>query len=231
MPIKWRRVGLKSHVSVLNPIFSAPLLAFAQIESESMTWDRKSCLEQRQTSIFFSCEVIFFGLAQHPEYFSVDVSSSWDNGFMISFIWFRWLNLRLKCHVDCFVLLPACRYGALVITHSKMVNNDSVLECHTSSGLLEGQIRWFDKEGKEKKGANTNTMKTDRGLFQLSSRLILQDGLAASKYTCAVFNASGGQEEEAIWESPKSQSMTCLRPPLRFSCYRRSYCGSKSANH
>lgn len=63
------------------------------------------------------------------------------------------------------------------------------------------------------KGAKTEATKTDGGLFQLSSRLTLQSGSTSSKYICAVFNASGGQEEEVTMEkNAEFQSMASLRP-------------------
>lgn len=99
------------------------------------------------------------------------------------------------------MLLSAATYGAPNITSKPKqitLNSDGTLECHASGGYPGGQIRWFDEDGKEKtEDAHMLATPMDGGLFQLSSRLKLQKRSISSKYTCAVFNASGGKDGEA----------------------------------
>ncbi|XP_045904060.1 selection and upkeep of intraepithelial T-cells protein 7 isoform X1 [Micropterus dolomieu] len=83
------------------------------------------------------------------------------------------------------------------------LNTDSVLTCESGGGYPKGQLRWFDVDNKEwtvssKMEANL----TENGLFHLSSKLSLLRGSIFSKYTCVVFNASGGKEFEATYELP-----------------------------
>lgn len=41
---------------------------------------------------------------------------------------------------------------------------------------------------------------TEEGLFQLSSRLMVQERSNFSNFSCVVFNASGGRERETTFE-------------------------------
>lgn len=76
------------------------------------------------------------------------------------------------------------------------------LTCDSDGGFPEGELRWFDKHEKEQTATQVQPRKTESGLFHLSSQLTLGKSSASSKYTCRVFNAGGGREEENQFEVP-----------------------------
>uniref|UniRef100_A0A3Q1F2Q0 Programmed cell death 1 ligand 1-like n=1 Tax=Acanthochromis polyacanthus TaxID=80966 RepID=A0A3Q1F2Q0_9TELE len=79
---------------------------------------------------------------------------------------------------------------------------DNDLICN-ADGYPKGQLRWFDEHNEEwTKSAEMDVRKTDNGLFQLSSTLTLLKGSRFSKYTCVVFNATGGKEGSTTFEMP-----------------------------
>ncbi|XP_076585843.1 putative selection and upkeep of intraepithelial T-cells protein 1 homolog isoform X2 [Chaetodon auriga] len=82
-------------------------------------------------------------------------------------------------------------------------NTDGTLVCNSDGGYPQGQLRWFDEHNMEwTKSADMEVKKTESGLFNLSSSLKLMRGSVFSKYTCIVFNASRGKEDEATFEIP-----------------------------
>ncbi|XP_039880596.1 hemicentin-1-like [Simochromis diagramma] len=86
-------------------------------------------------------------------------------------------------------------------------NTDSTLICESRGGYPQGTIRWFDEEKHEWTGSSEmEVTQSDDGLFQLTSRLFLLRGSTFLKYICAVFNASGGKEDEIIFEMPAPPS-------------------------
>ncbi|XP_039469717.1 uncharacterized protein zgc:174863 isoform X2 [Oreochromis aureus] len=88
-------------------------------------------------------------------------------------------------------------------------NTDSTLICESRGGYPNGTLRWFDEEKHEwTKSSEMEATQSDDGLFQLTSRLSLLGGSTFPKYTCAVFNASGGKEDEKTFETniPPSSS-------------------------
>ncbi|TNM86202.1 hypothetical protein fugu_008473 [Takifugu bimaculatus] len=97
-------------------------------------------------------------------------------------------------------LIVTAKYGTPTISSRPKkitLNSGGTLECRASGGYPEGQIRWFDENGKEKtEDAKMSATPMDGGLFQLSSRLTLQKRSISSKYNCTVFNASGGLDGE-----------------------------------
>uniref|UniRef100_A0A3B4GF94 Ig-like domain-containing protein n=1 Tax=Pundamilia nyererei TaxID=303518 RepID=A0A3B4GF94_9CICH len=81
-------------------------------------------------------------------------------------------------------------------------NTDSTLVCESRGGYPQGTIRWFDEEKHDwTKSAKMEAKQSDDGLFQLTSRLSLSRGSTFSKYICAVFNASGGKEDEKTFDT------------------------------
>lgn len=81
-------------------------------------------------------------------------------------------------------------------------NTDSTLVCESRGGYPQGTIRWFDAEKHEwTASSKMEVTQSDDGLFQLTSRLSLSRGSTFSKYTCAVFNASRGKEDEKTFET------------------------------
>lgn len=81
-------------------------------------------------------------------------------------------------------------------------NTDSTLVCESRGGYPQGTIRWFDAEKHEwTKSSEMEAKQSDDGLFQLTSRLFLLRGSTFPKYTCAVFNASGGKEDEKTFDT------------------------------
>lgn len=81
-------------------------------------------------------------------------------------------------------------------------NTESTLVCESRGGYPQGTIRWFDEEKHEwTKSSEMEAKQSDDGLFQLTSKLSLSRGSTFSKYTCAVFNASRGKEDEKTFET------------------------------
>ncbi|XP_039880598.1 butyrophilin-like protein 1 isoform X2 [Simochromis diagramma] len=81
-------------------------------------------------------------------------------------------------------------------------NTESTLVCESRGGYPQGTICWFDAEKHEwTKSAKMEVTQSDDGLFQLTSRLSLLGGSTFSKYICAVFNASGGKEDEKTFDT------------------------------
>ncbi|KAL3996295.1 Rab GDP dissociation inhibitor [Sarotherodon galilaeus] len=86
-------------------------------------------------------------------------------------------------------------------------NTDSTLICESHGGYPKGTLRWFDEKNHEWTGSSEmEVTRSDDGLFQLTSRLSLLRGSTFPKYTCAVFNASGGKEDEKTFETTSSSS-------------------------
>lgn len=98
----------------------------------------------------------------------------------------------------------AAKYSAPTIKPSPetiTLNTDGTLKCQSDGGYPKGQLRWFDEHNIEwTKSSEMMAEKTERSLFHLSSTLTLLRGSIFSKYTCVVFNASGGKEDEATFE-------------------------------
>lgn len=103
-----------------------------------------------------------------------------------------------------FHFLFAAKYSAPTINPSPETitrNTDGALTCQSDGGYPEGKLRWFDEHGVEwTKSSEMTATPTERGLFHLSSTLTLLRGSIFSKYTCVVYNASGGKEDEAAFE-------------------------------
>ncbi|XP_073325112.1 butyrophilin subfamily 1 member A1-like [Pagrus major] len=80
------------------------------------------------------------------------------------------------------------------------------LVCNSVGGYPKGQIRWFGELNEDwTKSAELEVKQTKSGLFDLSSKLTLLQGSTYSKYKCAVFNTSGGKEDEAMFEVPEGR--------------------------
>ncbi|XP_005470037.1 uncharacterized protein zgc:174863 isoform X2 [Oreochromis niloticus] len=101
------------------------------------------------------------------------------------------------------------RYSVLTVYSDpeKIVpNTDSTLVCESHGGYPKGTIRWFDEEKHDwTKSSEMKPKQLDDGLFQLTSRLSLLRGSTFLKYTCVVYNASGGKEDEKTFEIPPPQ--------------------------
>ncbi|KAM9363150.1 butyrophilin subfamily 1 member A1 isoform 2-T2 [Symphorus nematophorus] len=82
-------------------------------------------------------------------------------------------------------------------------NTEGILVCNSNGGYPQGELRWFDHDGMEwTKSAKMETEQTEKGLFQLTSKMTLLQGSIFSQYTCVVFNASGVKEDEATFVIP-----------------------------
>ncbi|XP_067436899.1 butyrophilin subfamily 1 member A1-like [Thunnus thynnus] len=80
---------------------------------------------------------------------------------------------------------------------------DVILSCSSVGGYPEGQLRWFDEHNKNWPASSEMEAElTNDGLFKLSSKLTLLKNSIFSKYTCVVFNSSGGKEDEVTLEIP-----------------------------
>uniref|UniRef100_A0A3Q3EW06 Ig-like domain-containing protein n=1 Tax=Labrus bergylta TaxID=56723 RepID=A0A3Q3EW06_9LABR len=76
------------------------------------------------------------------------------------------------------------------------LSTDGSLTCK-STGYPKGRLSWFDKDNKPRLDQpEVKVLKTENGLFILSSTLKIQGGSAFSQYTCKVFNARGDEEAE-----------------------------------
>lgn len=99
-----------------------------------------------------------------------------------------------------FCFLLAARYSTPTITSTPTkitLNSEGVLECKSHGGYPAGELRWFDEHNADwSKSAQMEATQTGSGLFHLSSKLTLLRGSILSKYTCVVFNASRGKEDE-----------------------------------
>ncbi|GAA6229718.1 uncharacterized protein LOC108875861 isoform X2 [Lates japonicus] len=87
------------------------------------------------------------------------------------------------------------------------------LTCETHGGYPKGDIRWFVNDNTDwTKSSEMEVESAQDGLLHLSSKLPLLHGSIFSKYTCIVYNATGGKEAEAVFvpdpevEGPKAQS-------------------------
>ncbi|KAK9540020.1 hypothetical protein VZT92_002496 [Zoarces viviparus] len=81
------------------------------------------------------------------------------------------------------------------------LDTDGTLTCKSDSGYPGGKLRWFDERDRElTKDSQMEAKPTESGLFQLSSKLVLGQAADVSEYTCGVFNASGGKEQEATFK-------------------------------
>uniref|UniRef100_A0A3Q4I3B3 Ig-like domain-containing protein n=1 Tax=Neolamprologus brichardi TaxID=32507 RepID=A0A3Q4I3B3_NEOBR len=98
------------------------------------------------------------------------------------------------------------RYSNLTVysIHEKIVPNTNItLICESRGGYQKGTLQWFDEEGNDwTKSSEMEVTQSDDGLFQLTSRLHLFRRVTFQRYTCVVLNASGGKEDEFIFEVP-----------------------------
>uniref|UniRef100_A0A3Q4N1J2 CD276 antigen homolog n=1 Tax=Neolamprologus brichardi TaxID=32507 RepID=A0A3Q4N1J2_NEOBR len=96
-------------------------------------------------------------------------------------------------------------------------NSDSTLICESRGGYPKGTLCWFDEENHEwTKSSKMEVTQSDDGLFQLTSRLSLLGGFTFLKYTCAVFNASGGKENDKTFEMPAPSGETTERSGILY---------------
>lgn len=77
-------------------------------------------------------------------------------------------------------------------------NGDVTVFCSSDGGYPTGQLRWFDEDNKEIRSSKMDVKQSEDGLFNLSSELSGN----SSRYTCVVFNASGGKDDEATFVVP-----------------------------
>lgn len=110
------------------------------------------------------------------------------------------LILWWKVQPNDFFFSFAAKYSAPTVTLTRGKTTPKMygtLLCKSGGGYPEGQLRWFDVHNKEwTSSAKMEAREMEDGLFELSSSLTLLSGSFFSKYTCAVFNATGGKENE-----------------------------------
>ncbi|XP_068448284.1 CD276 antigen isoform X2 [Clinocottus analis] len=89
------------------------------------------------------------------------------------------------------------------------LKTDGTLTCASNGGYPEGQLRWSnERSAKLPNDPQTQATQTNSGLFQLSSKLVVGKESSVSDFTCSVFNASGGREEESqfqVKDEPKTE--------------------------
>ncbi|XP_068583233.1 CD276 antigen isoform X2 [Cebidichthys violaceus] len=107
-------------------------------------------------------------------------------------------------HTESLSLKVTAKYSKPTIVSSPKAMTlitDGTLTCESDGGYPKGELRWFDENNRELTNDSPMEAKqTKTGLFQLSSKLVLGQISDVSKYTCSVFNASGGKEEETTFE-------------------------------
>ncbi|XP_054634007.1 uncharacterized protein zgc:174863 [Dunckerocampus dactyliophorus] len=87
-------------------------------------------------------------------------------------------------------------------------NSQVTLTCSSDGGYPKGTLGWFVGPKRQEKSTETNAKVTENGLFNLSSTLTLSPGWESSEYTCVVFNATDGKDDEdtlALMSQIKSQ--------------------------
>ncbi|XP_076001377.1 CD276 antigen-like isoform X2 [Genypterus blacodes] len=90
---------------------------------------------------------------------------------------------------------------------------DFNLRCQSKGGYPQGQLRWFDKDGAEwTKSSYMNVTQMEDGLFSLFSELSVLQGSMSSKYTCAVYNANGGREEQVPFDVASNLGQSGVQP-------------------
>ncbi|XP_077381219.1 T-lymphocyte activation antigen CD86 [Festucalex cinctus] len=83
-------------------------------------------------------------------------------------------------------------------------NSKVTLTCRSEGGYPKGRLGWFvGANAQEDASAETVARVLENGLFSLSTELTLSQGWDSSKYTCVVFNVSGGKDDEASLMIPK----------------------------
>nr|XP_029131873.1 telokin-like [Labrus bergylta] len=109
------------------------------------------------------------------------------------------MECRLCGERETFLPHQAAKYGVPTIQPQPQdidLNTDGSLTCK-STGYPKGRLSWFDKDNKPwLEQPEVKVLKTENGLFILSSTLKIQGGSAFSNYTCKVFNARGDEEAE-----------------------------------
>ncbi|XP_029015732.1 uncharacterized protein zgc:174863 isoform X2 [Betta splendens] len=99
-------------------------------------------------------------------------------------------------------------YKEPIITSNPMrfqQGQNLILTCATEGGFPQGELRWYvDKKTDWTKSATFQATPGPDGRFKLSSTLELLQGSTFSTYTCVVFNASNGKEEEVTFDINKS---------------------------
>jgi len=115
------------------------------------------------------------------------------------------------------------------------------LSCSVSGGYPNGSIRWFgEHETDWTASSKQHAIRTEDGRFNLNSELDLLPGSIFSKYTCAVYNSSGGREQEAQYDvqlpGSKAEGIGSLWRRLYLSLRDQTLvtnltAGSSSRNH
>ena len=115
-------------------------------------------------------------------------------------------NVQLYDHVF-FLFIAKYSKPAIIAEPEKLTQSTGgTLVCNSVGGYPKGEIRWFGELNEDwTKSAKMEVKKTESGLFELSSELTLLPGSTYSMYTCAVFNTSGGKEDETTFEVPDGQ--------------------------
>ncbi|XP_065815386.1 CD276 antigen homolog isoform X2 [Labrus bergylta] len=97
------------------------------------------------------------------------------------------------------------------------LNTDGSLTCK-STGYPKGRLSWFDKDNKPwLEQPEVEVLKTENGLFILSSTLKIQGGSSFSQYTCKVFNARGDEEAEESFTVQDKPSAGGLGQDAKYS--------------
>lgn len=104
-------------------------------------------------------------------------------------------------------------------TPKKIVpNSESTLICESHGGYPKGTLRWFVEDNTDwTKSSEMEVTQSDDGSFQLTSRLPLFQGSPFQKYTCVVFNTSGGKEDNITFPDHATLGLNKAGPSVATS--------------
>ncbi|XP_049576804.1 T-lymphocyte activation antigen CD80 [Syngnathus scovelli] len=120
-------------------------------------------------------------------------------------------NKTASLHVTAKYKTPSIRTTSTNVGPSSPVT----LTCRSEGGYPKGRLGWFVGTTGQGESAETVAEAMENGLFSLSSELTLSLGQDASKYTCMVFNASGGIDGEASVVLPDHTQVAGIEQALQ----------------
>uniref|UniRef100_A0A1A8RAG7 Ig-like domain-containing protein n=1 Tax=Nothobranchius rachovii TaxID=451742 RepID=A0A1A8RAG7_9TELE len=201
-----RTVGQIGQPSLLNCVVK-PTQDTTDIDIVNVKWKRSGDAES-----FLNCHQDEGCTGTWPGYRFADFSSEWDSKNMNISLLITNTQVKDETNYTCFVLTDSghdevdvdlqvtAKYSlpnVSLVPENKTPNSKEALICKASGGYPKGTIRWFGENNEEwTKSAETEVKTMDNGLFELSSKLVLLNGSTFSKYTCAVFNSRGRQENK-----------------------------------
>ncbi|XP_037119157.1 nectin-2 [Syngnathus acus] len=190
--VVWKRGGstlLKFHNNQFDPT-SPPGYSFAE-----PSWNSKS--------LNVSLLIANTSVINHGNYSCMVMTDSGSD------------NKSASLHVTAKYKTPSIHTTSTNVGPASLVT----LTCRSEGGYPKGRLGWFVGTTGQGESAETVAEAMGNGLFSLSSELTLSLGRDASKYTCMVFNASGGKDSEASVVLPDHAQVAGIEqePPAKDS--------------